>query len=121
MVEIFDSREDVIIWICANQSARRNITPEQKAYLLGKRYEAEKKKQAGNPTGRNQYTEECHQSDDIPTGPNRTARRIANELGIGQASVERAGQFARAVDTLAADQARSRIKGMCSTPTPSLC
>lgn len=40
----FDSCEDVIIWICANQNARRNITPEQKAYLLGKRYEAEKKK-----------------------------------------------------------------------------
>ena len=31
----FDSREDVIIWICANQNARRNITPEQKTYLLG--------------------------------------------------------------------------------------
>jgi len=29
----FDSREDVLIWICANQNARCNITPEQKTYL----------------------------------------------------------------------------------------
>jgi hypothetical protein len=98
----FDSREDVIIWICANQNARRNITLEQKAYLLGKRYEAEKKKQAGNPTGRNQYTEECAQSGHI-TGPNRTAKRIAAELDIGSNTVRRAADFSRAVDTLAAD------------------
>jgi len=75
---------------------------EQKAYLLGKRYEAEKKKRAGNPTGRNQYFEESPQTGEIPK-PSTTAERIAAEVGVSKNTVERAGQFARAVDTLAAD------------------
>ena len=39
----FESREEVLAWICKNQLGRRNLTPEQKRYLLGKQYEAEKK------------------------------------------------------------------------------
>jgi hypothetical protein len=91
----FDSREDVIIWICANQNARRNITPEQKSYLQGRRYEAEKKKCAAN-----QYT-----ADAAPQNGERqtTAERIASEVGVSKNTIERAGQYARAVDTLAAD------------------
>ena len=88
--------------------------------MLGKRYEAEKRKQAGAPAGNQNAQKQCAQSGHI-TGPNRTAKRIAAELDIGANTVRRAADFARAVDTLAADQARSRIKGMCSTPTPSLC
>lgn len=94
----FDSREDVIIWICANQSARRNLTPVQFTILLGTRYEAEKKK-ASNPAGRNQYSEDAPQNGERPT----TAERIAAEVGVSKNTVERAGRFARAVDTLAAD------------------
>ena len=39
----FESREEVLAWICKNQLGRRNLSPEQKRYLLGKQYEAEKK------------------------------------------------------------------------------
>jgi hypothetical protein len=87
----FASREDVIIWICENQNARRNITPGQKAYLQGRRYEAEKKK-AG---ARTDLT--SPQSGERFT----TAERIAYEMGVSKNTVERAGQYARAVDTLA--------------------
>lgn len=89
----FDSREDVIIWICTNQNARRNITPEQKAYLQGRRYETEKKKCTAN-----QYT-----ADAAPQNGERqtTAERIASEVGVSKNTIERAGQYARAVDTLA--------------------
>ena len=38
----FDDRYAVIAWICKNQLGRRNLTPEQKRYLIGKQYEAEK-------------------------------------------------------------------------------
>ena len=38
----FSSRYEAIIWICKNQLGRRNLTPEQKKYLIGKQYEAEK-------------------------------------------------------------------------------
>ena len=89
----FHSREDVIIWICTNQNARRNITPEQKAYLQGRRYETEKKKCTAN-----QYT-----ADAAPQNGERqtTAERIASEVGVSKNTIERAGQYARAVDTLA--------------------
>jgi hypothetical protein len=53
----FESREDVIIWICANQNARRNITPEQKAYLIGRRYESdEKERKEENTNGKRAHT-----------------------------------------------------------------
>ena len=38
----FESREEVLAWICKNQLGRRNLTPEQKLFLIGKQYEAEK-------------------------------------------------------------------------------
>lgn len=37
----FANRYEAIIWICKNQLGRRNLTPEQKKYLIGKQYEAE--------------------------------------------------------------------------------
>ena len=38
----FENREEAIAWICRNQLGRRNLTPEQKLFLIGKQYEAEK-------------------------------------------------------------------------------
>ena len=38
----FANRYEAIAWICKNQLGRRNLSDEQKAYLLGKRYSAEK-------------------------------------------------------------------------------
>ena len=38
----FDSREEVIAWICANQLGRRNISEETRKYLIGVQYESEK-------------------------------------------------------------------------------
>ena len=43
----FANRYEAIIWICKNQLGRRNLTPEQKKYLIGKQYEAEKLNQIG--------------------------------------------------------------------------
>ena len=44
----FESREEVLAWICKNQLGRRNLTPEQKYYLMGKQYEAEKRSHGAN-------------------------------------------------------------------------
>ena len=49
----FSSRQDALIWICNHQLGRRNLTPERRKYLIGKRYEAEK--QISQNRG-NQYT-----------------------------------------------------------------
>ena len=44
----FANRYEAIIWICKNQLGRRNLTPEQKKYLIGKQYEAEKCSNGGD-------------------------------------------------------------------------
>ena len=44
----FADRYEAIIWICKNQLGRRNLTPEQKKYLVGKQYEAEKGSHGAN-------------------------------------------------------------------------
>ena len=49
----FSSRQEALIWICNHQLGRRNLTPERRKYLIGKRYEAEK--QVSQNRG-NQYT-----------------------------------------------------------------
>ena len=38
----FDSDEDAIAWICANQLGRRNISDETRKFLIGMQYESEK-------------------------------------------------------------------------------
>ena len=48
------NREEALAWICKNQLGRRNLSPEQKRYLLGKQYESEKK--AEKIFHGNQYT-----------------------------------------------------------------
>lgn len=47
----FSSRFEVLSWICNNQLGRRNLTPENKKYLIGKRYEAEKMSHGGARRG----------------------------------------------------------------------
>ena len=37
----FPDKYAAIAWICRNQLGRRNLTPEQKRYLIGKQYEAD--------------------------------------------------------------------------------
>lgn len=95
----FDDRFAVIAWICKNQLGRRNLTPEQKKYLIGKQYEAEKAARGAKDGFRgNQHTNlvKC-QLGTLPTQTD-TAGRIAKENGMGRRSVFRAESFAKAVD-----------------------
>lgn len=92
----FADRFAVIAWICKNQLGRRNLTPEQKKYLIGKQYEAEKKRQGTN----NQYVQAKSESCQVGNfhSEDKTCERIAKENGIGMRSVIRAEAFSKAVD-----------------------
>jgi hypothetical protein len=46
--QAFESQEEALNWMIALQLGRRNLTPEQKSYLRGKRYNLEKKRE-GRP------------------------------------------------------------------------
>jgi len=69
--------------------------------LIGKRYQEEKK-----AIGENQYTkpvikEEIEKRVDHSEPPKTTAKKIAEQSNVGQATVKRAEKFANAVDKVA--------------------
>lgn len=107
----FSDRYEVIAWICKNQLGRRNLTPAQRKYLIGKQYEAEKAMHGGSDsrerdTENGQFTS-SGQNDHSRTSE-KTSERIAREIGMGEKYVRRAEEFARGID--AAEEAVPGIK-----------
>ena len=104
----FESREEVLAWICKNQLGRRNLTPEQKKFLIGKQYSVEHRKPGGN--GNNQYTvtteepvqEELCQIDTIPpTAAEASIRKqIAERNNVSESYVVRSEKFMRGVEIM---------------------
>ena len=95
-------RNAAIIWICKNQLGRRNLTPEQRDYLIGKQYEAVKASH-GHSTGfqmqrdeNGRFTVSPQNGDSRFTG--KTCQRIAEETNTSKNYVQRAEQFAKEVD-----------------------
>jgi hypothetical protein len=106
----FESREEVISWICLNQLSRRNITDETRRYLIGKRYEAEKIIcSQRNAHGINQYSKlrleglskKGFDYASSRTGVvRRTSQLIGSEYNLGHTTVEHYGQYSRMVDEI---------------------
>ena len=95
----FNNRYEALSWICKNQLGRRNLSPEQKRYLLGKQYEAEKK--AAKIFRGNQYTlakKSGGDHGDNHHSGKKTCDRIAEENGVSRASVLRASHYTRGID-----------------------
>ncbi len=96
--KVFDNRYEAISWICKNQLGRRNLSEKQRRYLIGQRYDAEK---IALSLRGNQYTstdksacdKTCHKQTDT-----RTRKRIAEEVGISEGSVQNAFYYAKGVD-----------------------
>ena len=104
----FENRGEVLAWICKNQLGRRNLTPEQKKFLIGKQYSVEHRKPGGN--GNNQYTattqeavqEELCQIDTIPlTSAEASIRKqIAERNNVSESYVARSEKFMRGVEIM---------------------
>ena len=94
----FSSRYEALVWICKNQLGRRNLTPEQKKFLIGKQAEAEKQIKSFHG---NQYTL-ASESGLVQNEPDRTKHgsrsKVAAEHGTSESYVYRAEQFARGVE-----------------------
>ena len=104
----FENREEVLAWICKNQLGRRNLTPEQKKFLIGKQYSVEHRKPGGN--GNNQYTtatqeavqEELCQNDTIPptATENSVRKQIAEQHNVSESYVVRSEKFMRGLEIM---------------------
>ena len=105
----FANRYEAIIWICKNQLGRRNLTPEQKLFLIGKQYEAEKsshgeaRKESHDENGRFHRSSQTDNSGEAI----KTCERIAEENGVSKATVLRASKYMKGVEI-----AESLIPGM---------
>ena len=90
----FNNKYEAIAWICKNQAGRRNLTPEQLSYLIGKRYEAEKHTNGASDGFRgNQHVDVVRGKNyPVPTS-HATAIRIADENGISEKSVRLFGEY----------------------------
>ena len=100
----FLNDDAAIAWICRNQLGRRNLTPGQRKYLIGKQYNSEKLSHGGArnlKNGRSEKDEAKEKSS--PTNRDlkqkeRTCYRIAKENNVGHGYVENAEKYALGID-----------------------
>lgn len=107
------TRENALNWVIANQLGRRNLIPEDVAYLRGKRYEAEK---ATVDDHRDRFAaaqakgvdaalvkrglKEPDLSPQNGDQGGKTSPRLAKEFGVSKNTIERDARFAVAVDKI---------------------
>ena len=89
------TREDVKNWIINNQLGRRNVTPEQRNYLIGKMYR-ETKNDLGAPEGNQNASE----NKVVTVTTLKTEEIVADKFNVSPKTVRNAEKFADAVDTL---------------------
>ncbi len=103
----FANRYEAIVWICKNQLGRRNLTPEQRKYLIGKQYEAEKVSRGGERPNSHMRDENgmfTAKSQNVTLRCDEgVIKRIADENNVSRMFVFRAEDFSQGVD--AADEA----------------
>lgn len=96
------SRNEVVNWLIDWQLARRNLNAQERKYLIGKRYNEEKKDRADNLLQGPKTSKNTEKSPKGQSGPSEnTATRIATKTSSSAKSVKRAGKFAAAVDAIA--------------------
>ena len=109
-------RDEAMAWICARQLGHRNLTEEMRKYLIGKRYEIEKRiarsenrplwetirKPDGTELSATELYEAGKQSSPLKSiKKNPTAERISAEYHISHGTVEKYSRYSRAVDDIA--------------------
>lgn len=97
----FANKWAAIAWMCKNQLGRRNLTDEQKSYLRGKQYEAEKMSvgaQEGNTNASKNETDKMSTSFSRREQRDGTAGRIGKEYGVDGRTIRRDADYAGGLD-----------------------
>jgi hypothetical protein len=93
----FDNRYEALSWICNNQLGRRNLTSQQRKYLIGERYDAEKMALSSRGNQHTLHSEDA--CDEIRQKQNRRTRKtIAVETGTSEGFVQDANDYAKGVN-----------------------
>lgn len=86
-------------WMYRNQLGRRNLTENQRTYMIGKMYEARKNTKGGD---RKSERFSSSQNENLKSNGRtpRTDEIIGKELGVNHSTVIRAEKFAKGIDAL---------------------
>lgn len=87
-------------WMYKNQLGRRNLTENQRTYMIGKMYEARKNSQGGDRRSEEFSNGQNVHLKDRREQRNGTAGQIGKEVGMDSRSVRRAEKFAKGIDAL---------------------
>jgi len=98
----FADKWEAFEWMYRKQLGRRNLSDEQKKYMIGKMYEA--RKNTASFKG-NQYTSKSGDGQNVHNQNHRevkdgTAGAIGKEIGVDGRTVRRAEKFAKGVDAI---------------------
>ena len=91
-LKVFKTREEAIDYIIRNQLGRRNLTPEQKRYLIGKQYELEKKASHRPEKIEKEKSGKKHHL--------KTAEKMAKEYKVSEKYIRDSGKYAKNIDIL---------------------
>ncbi len=96
----FADKWEAAEWMYRKQLGRRNLSNEQKTYMIGKMYEA-RKQHVGNTTNIRGIDGKFQRPQNGANGEQgRTREKLATELGIGRNTVERSEKFSRGIDAI---------------------
>jgi len=90
-------------WMYRNQLGRRNLTDEQRTYMIGKMYEARKKSSGGQVGNDNAIKRDAQNGQFVSNTDKKghgVSGELAIELNVGRNTVRRAEKFAKGVDVL---------------------
>ena len=93
-----ETRDEVLVWICKHQLGRRNLTPEQKKFLMGKQYDAEKQADGFHGNQHTRPVPSAGAQNEHQQAAEKTCERFARENHISASAVRRAALFAAGVD-----------------------
>lgn len=96
----FADKWEAFDWMYKNQLGRRNLTDEQRRYLLGKLYEARKHTLVGAPVGNKNASKQLAEFRPIKMGTDGTSKLIAEEMKVGKTRVKDSYQYAKGVDAI---------------------
>ena len=106
-------------WMYRNQLGRRNLTDEQRAYTIGKMYEARKKSKGNNAERGDDGKYLIAQKDPSGDTSKSTAAAIGREVGLAEPTVKRKAEFAKGVDALrevSPEAAEKVLSGKANVP-----
>lgn len=99
----FADKWEAFDWMYRKQLGRRNLSDENRTYIIGKMYEVRKKTSGGQAGNNNAIKRDAQIGQLVSTSDKEkhgVSGEIALELNVGRNTVRRAEKFAKGVDAL---------------------